>query len=185
MASSWSVRPSARLTFTGETRAGLKSATAAAITRASAGRSPARAPPNIARPSAARSSPVDSIRTTSTSAGSSTSTDPAISVTAAPRSRAASARATPIFPVERLPMKRTGSIGSRVPPAVTTMRRPARSASRTAWSRTGGRAAASGARTALFPTAATTASTIRSSSASRPIPDWPEASRPDSGSTIE
>ena len=27
-------------------------------------------------------------------------------------------------PLERLPMKRTGSIGSRVPPAVTRTRRP-------------------------------------------------------------
>ena len=41
----------------------------------------------------------------------------ATSVTRAPRSTAALATATPIFPVERLPMKRTGSIGSRVPPA--------------------------------------------------------------------
>jgi hypothetical protein len=31
------------------------------------------------------------------------------------------------LPDERLPMKRTGSIGSRVPPAVTTTRRPDRS----------------------------------------------------------
>ena len=36
----------------------------------------------------------------------------------------------PSCPVERLPMKRTGSIGSAVPPAVTTTCRPARSASR-------------------------------------------------------
>ena len=50
-----------------------------------------------------------------------------ISTTSAPRSRAASATAWPIFPVERLPMKRTGSAGSRVPPAVTAMRTPARS----------------------------------------------------------
>ena len=44
-----------------------------------------------------------------------------MTVTRAPRSSAASAIATPIRPVERLPMKRTGSIASRVPPAVTTM----------------------------------------------------------------
>ena len=38
---------------------------------------------------------------------------PTISVTRAPRASAASAMATPILPVERLPMKRTGSIGRR------------------------------------------------------------------------
>ena len=76
-------------------------------------------------------------------AGSATSTFAAMSVTRAPRSSAASAIATPILPVERLPMKRTGSIGSRVPPAVTTTWRPARSASR-AGSTSGGRAAGSG-----------------------------------------
>ena len=37
----------------------------------------------------------------------------------APRLAAAAARANPILPLERLPRKRTGSIGSRVPPAVT------------------------------------------------------------------
>ena len=54
----------------------------------------------------------------------------ATSVTRAPRSSAAATIATPIRPVERLPMNRTGSIASRVPPAVTTMCRPSRSASR-------------------------------------------------------
>ena len=48
-------------------------------------------------------------------------------VTSAPRARAASAIATPCLPLDRLPRKRTGSSGSRVPPAVTTTRRPARS----------------------------------------------------------
>ena len=91
--------------------------------------------------------------------GSGTSTFAAMTVTRAPRSSAASAIAAPIFPVERLPMKRTGSIASRVPPAVTTMWRPARSASR-AGSTSGGRAAGSEARTGRSPTAATTASTI-------------------------
>ena len=38
-------------------------------------------------------------------------------VTSAPRRAARSARAKPIRPLERLPMKRTESIGSRVPPA--------------------------------------------------------------------
>ena len=42
---------------------------------------------------------------------------------AAPRRRR-SASARPMRPLERLPMKRTGSIGSRVPPAVTSTRSP-------------------------------------------------------------
>src|SRR5579863_10239557 len=46
------------------------------------------------------------------------------SVTAAPCASAAAASSLPIFPLDRLPMKRTGSIGSRVPPAVITKRRP-------------------------------------------------------------
>ncbi len=50
-----------------------------------------------------------------------------MSVTSAPRAFAATARAIPWRPLERLPRKRTGSRGSRVPPAVMTMRRPARS----------------------------------------------------------
>ena len=48
----------------------------------------------------------------------------AIRVTSAPRRAAAAARARPMRPLERLPMKRTGSIGSRVPPAVTRTRSP-------------------------------------------------------------
>ena len=50
-------------------------------------------------------------------------------------------------------MKRTGSIASRVPPAVTTTCRPPRSASR-AGPASGGRAAGSAARTGRSPTAA-------------------------------
>ena len=113
-------------------------------------------------------------------AAASTSTLAATTVTRAPRSSAASAMAAPIRPVERLPMKRTGSIASRVPPAVTTTWRPARSASRAGPTR-GGRAAGSGARTGRSATAATTASTIAPSSASRPTPSWPDASGPDAG----
>ena len=101
----------------------------------------------------------------------------ATSVTCAPRARAASAMATPILPVERLPMNRTGSMASRVPPALTTMCRPSRSGSR-AGSTVGGRAAGSAARIGRSPIAATTASTIAGSSASRPTPDWPDASCP-------
>ncbi len=48
-----------------------------------------------------------------------TDTLAATRVTLAPRRDAASASATPMRPLERLPMKRTESIGSRVPPAVT------------------------------------------------------------------
>ncbi len=49
--------------------------------------------------------------------------------TSAPRDAASAATATPILPVERFPMKRTGSIGSWVGPAVTTIRTPSRSRS--------------------------------------------------------
>src|SRR5436190_20973688 len=45
---------------------------------------------------------------------------PEIRVTSCPATRAASATAYPIFPEERLLIKRTGSIASRVGPAVTT-----------------------------------------------------------------
>jgi len=67
----------------------------------------------------------------------------ATSVTRAPRRAAASASAKPMRPEERLPTKRTASIGSRVPPAVISTRTPARSASpasvaSTAASRSGG-----------------------------------------------
>ena len=98
------------------------------------------------RSSAARRSAVDSTRTTvrAPRSGSGTSMFAGDERHRAPRGRAPPrATATPIFPVERLPMKRTGSIGSRVPPAVTTTCRPARSASRPGPTR-GGRAAGSG-----------------------------------------
>ena len=57
-------------------------------------------------------------------------------------------------------MKRTGSIGSRVPPAVTTTWRPVEVRVARPAATSGGRAAGSGARTGRSPTAATTASTI-------------------------
>ena len=67
-------------------------------------------------------------------------------------------------PLERLPMKRTGSIGSRVPPAVTRTRRPSQ-----------GRSPAG--------STASTRSSRRAGSGSRPRPCSPrEASRPSSGS---
>ncbi len=46
-------------------------------------------------------------------------------MTSAPSAAACSASAKPIRPDERLPTKRTASIGSRVPPAVTSTRTPA------------------------------------------------------------
>src|SRR5258708_15159915 len=49
---------------------------------------------------------------------------PATHVTLAPRSCAAEASANPIRPEERFEMKRTGSIGSRVAPAVIRRRSP-------------------------------------------------------------
>ena len=54
----------------------------------------------------------------------------------APRSRAASAIAYPIFPEDLLEMKRTGSTGSCVPPALTTIVRSARSPVRPSTMRT-------------------------------------------------
>src|SRR5437762_14133775 len=52
--------------------------------------------------------------------GGATLAGPEISFTLCPAARAASAIAYPIFPEERLLIKRTGSIASRVGPAVTT-----------------------------------------------------------------
>ena len=51
-------------------------------------------------------------------------------MTSAPRAAATRARAHPCLPDERLPRKRTGSSGSRVPPALITTRRPSRSRAR-------------------------------------------------------
>ena len=135
----------------------------------------------VRRSSAARRSAVDSTRTTSAPSGSGTSRFAATTVTCAPRSRAAAAIATPIRPVERLPMKRTGSIASRVPPALTTMCRPVRSASRGP-ATSGGRAAGSGGadrRCCRRPRPRRRRSS--GSSASRPTPDWPDASSPGRG----
>ncbi len=86
-------------------------------------------------------------------------------VTLAPRDAASSATACPCLPEERLPMKRTGSMGSRVPPAVTTTRRSSRS-----WRESSARRAS-------------TTATMEAGSARRPAPTSPPASRPLSGST--
>ena len=48
----------------------------------------------------------------------------ATTVTSAPRRAASSAIANPMRPEDRLPTKRTESIGSRVPPAVTSSLSP-------------------------------------------------------------
>jgi hypothetical protein len=82
----------------------------------------------------------------------------ATTVTAAPRRAASLASANPIRPEERLPMKRTASIGSRVPPAVTSTFRPSRSPP--------GRAGAS-------PSAASIAASSSGGSGSRPTPHSP------------
>jgi len=179
--------PAPRVSFAVAVCFGRKSATAAAMISASRpadGRSPFAESPVRAVRTAARIAAVDSARTTRASAGAATLIWPAMRVTRAPRARAASAMATPILPVERLPMNRTGSMASAVPPAVTTMWRPSRSAS-CAGATTGGRIAGDAARTGRSPTAATTASTIRGNAASRPTPVWPLASGPASGSTME
>mgnify|MGYP002062386975 CR=1 FL=1 len=60
-----------------------------------------------------------------TPAGVARVTGPATRVTCAPCAASALATAKPILPELRLAMKRTGSIGSRVGPAVTSARRPA------------------------------------------------------------
>ena len=85
-----------------------------------------------------------------------------ISVTAAPRSRAASATAKPILPVEWLPTKRTGSMASRVPPAVTITCLLRRSP-------------------ACRPIKARVAATTSTGSIMRPSPSRPLASRPRAG----
>ena len=68
--------------------------------------------------------------TTSTKSGGSKETGPDTSVTCAPRCIATLASAYPILPVERLEIKRTGSIASTVGPAVTSTFLPSRSFSK-------------------------------------------------------
>ena len=88
------------------------------------------------RPSAARRRPGTPARTPRCSSAAVTTSRRAIagcvgsatlaatSVTSAPRASAASASAKPMRPEELLPRKRTLSIGSRVPPAVTSTLTP-------------------------------------------------------------
>jgi hypothetical protein len=176
VASSSIVSDPPRDSLRADTCRGRKSATAAAISRASA------RPSTTTPMTASRIAAVLSARTIVASVGSGTSTRPATIVTRAPRAIAASAIATPILPLLRLPMYLTGSIASAVPPALTTRWRPSRSGSRTGATRAG-RTAGSGARTGRPAIIATTASTISDGSASRPTPDWPDASDPISGGT--
>ena len=84
-------------------------------------------------------------------------TGPATSVTSAPASRAARAIEKPILPLDRLVMPRTGSIASKVGPAVISRRRPARG---------------------FGASAATSSSTMASGSIMRPSPISPQAWAP-------
>jgi hypothetical protein len=106
--------PRSFFSFEPEGLAGLKSATAAAISNTSQ------------RPNSCSHAPASSAalstRSTRTPRGASSPTFAAIRVTLAPRRAASAASARPIRPEERFPMKRTLSIGSRVPPAVTSTR---------------------------------------------------------------
>ena len=99
-------------------------------------------------------------RTTFTPAGSESAVGPETSTTSAPRRAATFARANPIFPEEGLEMNRTGSIGSRVGPAVTTTRRPEKS---------------------LWPSKREAARAMSAGSESRPKPTSPSASSPEAG----
>ena len=136
---------------------------------------------------ASRSCAVDSTATTSTPSGSGSATLAATTVTRAPRARAVPARAYPCRPDERLPMNRTGSMGSRVPPAETTTWRPARSPG-PAWmpdasvpddARVVAAGSPSGRRS---PTRASAAAAMSAGSGSRPGPVSLPVSRPDAGS---
>ena len=107
----------------GATAAGRKSATAAHMMMMSA----EAAPTPAAGSTAVAISPALSTSMRRTRGGVGKCTGPATSVTSAPRRAASAASAKPIFPDERLPRKRTGSSASKVGPAVTSTRCPARS----------------------------------------------------------
>src|SRR5918994_4848249 len=114
-ASSSSVVPSRRRIFSPTGEAGVKSETAAAITSASACGTRSN--------TASRNSPGVFTERCSVP-GSAISVLADTTVTSAPNRRASRATASPIFPEEWFPMKRTLSIGSLVPPAVTSNRSP-------------------------------------------------------------
>ncbi len=112
-------------------------------------------------------------------AGGSSATLAAITVTSAPRARAARASASPMRPEELLPTNLTLSIGSRVPPAVTSTLSPRHALAPGRVSSWVGAPAEDSA------SASSHAVRIRAGSARRPTPCSPcEASRPLSGSTI-
>ena len=131
--SSSSVRPAARPSLVVGRARGRKSATAAAMTSASALRE--RGQHRVAH-LRGRGRVDDQLGAVGQRHGRRADDQraPARPGRAPPR-----AIATPILPVERLPMKRTGSIGSAVPPAVTTIRQPARSRACAGDRRVGGR----------------------------------------------
>ena len=144
--------PSCFLSLPGAACFGRKSATAAAITTTSAS---ARA--------VTASSICSAVSTGSTSTpGGAGSSTVLTSTTRAPRAAASDAIAYPCLPELRLAITRTASIGSRVPPAVTTTVAPARSPG---------------------PRIRSAAATMSTGSASRPAPMSPPASRPTVGST--
>jgi hypothetical protein len=111
--------PSAFFSFDSTETSGRKSATAAALTMTSAlaARSDTAALMSMAVLTGITSAP----------GGHGSSVGPATRVTFAPRRVAAAAIAYPIRPDDRLPMNLTGSIGSWVPPAVTSILVPSRS----------------------------------------------------------
>ena len=154
--------PSTFLIFWGATSAARKSATAAAMNTMSA---------SAARSATARaiSSAVSTGVTATLTMSGAVSGRVVTQWTFAPREAASTARAWPCLPVDRFPMYRTGPIGSRVPPAVISMVRPAMSP------------AGTGPSAARIPR---TASTTSASSASRPAPVLPPARWPSTGPTI-
>ena len=152
--SSMAGTPSDFLSLTPEGLTGRKSATAAAMTTASA--------PRASICTAAAISAAVSTATTRAPAGARSLTV-VTSTTSAPRATASAAIEAPCLPDERLPTKRTASIGSRVPPAVTSTVRPAKSCG---------------------VSAASTAATMSAGSAMRPDPTSPPASGPSTGPTI-
>ncbi len=139
---------------------GRKSATAAAISGTSQD--------SNSRSQAAASSAAVATESSRVAGGAGSDAFAATSVTWAPRRAACRASAKPILPDERLPMKRTLSIGSRVPPAVTSTRTPSSRPS-------------PGARSCVA-SAASQAAKSSAGSGSRPTPCSPwEASSPSPG----
>ena len=110
------------------------------------------------------STAVDTSMRRCTRSGVGKDTGPATSVTSAPWSAKAEARAKPIFPLLRLPRKRTASSGSWVGPAVMSTCLPDK-----------GR---------VFWKCASTWSAMSSGSAMRPLPTKPLANGPVPGSTM-